>query len=83
MQRHSELTMVKRFLLRAWSTERINIHKMKIGDVLEFAGDKDYLRSTVARLNDAYEGYKVWEIKLFKGTHYITRIKVKILEKST
>jgi len=70
-----DLPMVARFERKRWSQERIDIHDMKVGDELLFEGGKEYLRSTVNRLNEAYELTREWTMQLIESDAYIVRLK--------
>lgn len=56
--------MVARFERRRWSPERKTVHALKVGQRRAFHA-KQYFNvySSVSRLNDAYEGQRVWKMR--------------------
>ena len=66
--------MVGRFLKMNWCEERRTIHNLQPGESARFPV-KGYgnLHNHVRRLNDAYEGSRVWKLEREGKTKVVTR----------
>jgi len=68
--------MTDRFQRQRWGETRIAIDEMRAGQVKPF-GQAEFsnVRSSVARLNDAYEGERLYEYKCDRYTPIVTRVR--------
>lgn len=61
--RVKDLPLVARFNRKRWTPERVAIDAMKAADTLAFTEAQYFnVKSSVERLNDAYEGTRVWKL---------------------
>lgn len=72
----NDLPLVRRFLRKTWSPERSSIDAMAIDDRLQFAASQyANIKSSVERLNHAYEGMRVWRMTTVALAATVERVK--------
>ena len=68
--------MVERFQKMNWGEERNAIHSLRVGQETYFPiKGHNNTHNHVRRLNDAYDGERVWRIESRDGMKVVTRIK--------
>lgn len=69
-------TMPDRFIECRWSTTRKSIAALGVGQAKDFPASEYFnVKSSVERMNDAYNGIKQWIISGGKNRPYVKRLK--------